>query len=78
MRSKIEQHFKHYWDNDRTAVVNQEYFERVPYNVKKHIMCKFLFEDVIAKNKNYKNFFRIGNERDANFVYKITYGFMPR
>ncbi len=41
-------------------------------------MCKFIYQDLITKNRNFKNFFRIGDEQDNNFLYEITYGFMPR
>ena len=45
--------------------------------IKEHIMCKFLFEDIIEKAA-FKSFFRVGREFDSNFVYQVAFGFMPR
>jgi len=40
-------------------------------------MCKFLFEDIIG-NPAFNSFFRPGREFDANFIYSVSFGFMPR
>lgn len=40
-------------------------------------MCKFLFQDIIEKPA-FKTFFKIGKEFDANFVYEVAFGFIPR
>ena len=40
-------------------------------------MCKFLFEDIIG-NPAFASFFRPGREFDTNFVYAVSFGFMPR
>ena len=55
----------------------QEYFDSIPFKIKEHIMCKFLFEDIIDKAA-FKSFFRVGREFDSNFVYQVAFGFMPR
>ena len=79
LKKKIEQHFRHYWDNDRREVLleKKEYFDSIPYNIREHIMCQFLFNDIISLPA-FKNFFRPGREFDSNFVYAVAFGFMPR
>lgn len=79
MRERIESHFRFFWDNDRTAVllVKKEYFDSIPLKIKQHIMCKFLFHDIIDKAA-FKNFFKIGREFDDDFLYEVAFGFLPR
>ena len=40
-------------------------------------MCNFLFEDIIG-NPAFKSFFIPGREFDSNFLYEVSFGFMPR
>ncbi len=40
-------------------------------------MCKFLFSDIISMNA-FKLFFKVGRDFDPNFIYEISFGFMPR
>lgn len=40
-------------------------------------MTEFLYDDIITR-PSFKNFFRIGEEFDSNFVYQVAFGFMPR
>lgn len=40
-------------------------------------MCKFLFQDIFELPA-FKKFFKTGKEFDDNFVYEISFGFMPR
>jgi len=79
LKQQIEEHFRYYWDHDRTSVLDEkkEYFDSIPFKIKEHIMCKFLFEDIIEKAA-FKSFFRAGREFDSNFVYEVAFGFMPR
>jgi hypothetical protein len=79
LRDRIESHFRYFWDNDRTAVLleKKEYFDSIPFKIQEHIMCKFLFQDIIDKAA-FKSFFKMGKEFDSNFVYEVAFGFMPR
>ena len=79
LKQQIEGHFRYFWDNDRTAVLleKKEYFDSIPFKIQEHIMCKFLFEDIIERAA-FKNFFRPGREFDSNFVYEVAFGFRPR
>lgn len=79
LKRRIEEHFRYYWDNDRREVLldKKEYFDSIPFKIQEHIMCKFLFEDIIM-NPAFKSFFRPGREFDSNFVYEVSFGFMPR
>ena len=79
LKKQIEQHFRYFWENDRTAVLleKKEYFDSIPFKIQEHIMCKFLFEDIIERAA-FKNFFRPGREFDSNFVYEVAFGFRPR
>ena len=40
-------------------------------------MCKFLFKDIVEKPA-FRTFFSTGQEFDKNFIYEVTFGFMPR
>ena len=40
-------------------------------------MCKFLFADIIDR-RAFSTFFSVGRDFDANFVYEVAFGFMPR
>jgi len=79
LKRQIESHFRFYWENDRREVLleKKEYFDSIPFKIQDHIMCKFLFEDIIM-NPAFKSFFRPGREFDSNFVYEVSFGFMPR
>jgi len=45
LSERIENHFRYFWDHDRTAVLieKKEYFDCLPFKIQEHIMCKFLF-----------------------------------
>ena len=79
LKTQIEDHFRYYWENDRREVLldKKEYFDSIPFKIQNHIMCKFLFEDIIG-NPAFQAFFRPGREFDTNFVYAVSFGFMPR
>jgi hypothetical protein len=79
LRDRIEAHFRYFWDNDRTAVLlkRKDYFDSIPFKIQEHIMCKFLFQDIITLSA-FKSFFKMGREFDTNFLYEIAFGFMPR
>lgn len=80
LRDRIENHFRYFWDNDRVAVVlkRKEFFESIPNRIQNHIMCKFLFQDLFTMSA-FKSFFKPGKEFDHNnFLYEISFGFMPR
>jgi len=49
----------------------------MPEKIKVHIMCSFLFDDILAKTA-FQTFFRCGMEFDNSFSYAIAFGFMPR
>ena len=55
----------------------KEYFDSIPFKIQSHIMCKFLFDDII-NNGAFNSFFKPGKEFDSNFVYAVSFGFMPR
>lgn len=76
---RIEAHFRYYWDNDRTAVLQtrKAYFDSIPFKIQEHIMCKFMFEDILT-TPAFRTFFKMGKEFDPNFLYEISFGFMPR
>jgi len=79
LKDRIEAHFRYFWDNDRTAVLleKKEYFDSIPFKIQEHIMCKFLFKDIVEKNA-FKSFFKVGNDFDSAFIYEVSFGFMPR
>lgn len=56
---------------------HKEYFDSIPVKIQQHILCKFLFADIINMN-SFKLFFKIGSDMDPNFIYQISFGFMPR
>ena len=72
-------HFRNFWEHDRTAVLleKKEYFNSIPFKIQDHIMCHFLFEDILKKTA-FQSFFRSGKEFGSNFAYQIAFGFMPR
>ncbi len=79
LKDRIEAHFRYFWDNDRTAVLleKKEYFDSIPFKIQEHIMCKFLFKDIVEKAA-FKSFFKLGQEFDSDFIYEVSFGFMPR
>lgn len=79
LKTQIEDHFRYYWENDRREVLleKKEYFDSIPFKIQSHIMCKFLFDDII-NNGAFASFFKPGKEFDSNFVYAVSFGFMPR
>jgi len=56
---------------------NKEYFDSIPFKIQEHIICKFLFSDIIEKPA-FRTFFKLGCEFDSNFTYEVSLGFMPR
>jgi len=40
-------------------------------------MCKFLFKDIVERAA-FKSFFKVGQEFDSDFIYEVSFGFMPR
>ena len=40
-------------------------------------MTRFLFDDII-NNTAFASFFKPGKEFDSNFVYQVSFGFLPR
>jgi hypothetical protein len=79
LKQEIEQHFHHFWENDRVAVLleKKHYFDSIPFKIQDHIMTEFLFEDLLTKTA-FQSFFRTGNEFDDSFTYEIAFGFIPR
>jgi len=79
LRAEIEGHFSHFWEHDRVAVLleKKDYFDSIPFKIQEHIMCEFLFEDILKKAA-FQTFFRSGKEFDSNFAYQVSFGFMPR
>jgi len=79
LRDRIESHFRYFWENDRTAVLlkRKEFFDSIPFRIQQHIMCKFLFQDIFTMSA-FKTFFKAGKDIDANFLYEVAFGFMPR
>jgi hypothetical protein len=55
----------------------QEYFDSIPFKIQEHIMCSFLFKDIVDKPA-FKTFFWLGQEFDSNFIFEVARGFMPR
>ena len=51
LKAEIENHFQFFWANDRTALLNKkrDTFEQIPLQIQDHIMCQFLFEDILKK-----------------------------
>jgi hypothetical protein len=79
LRDRIEFHFRYFWDNDRTAVLQKrkDFFDQIPFRIQHHILTKFLFQDIFTMSA-FKSFFRTGINFDSNFLYEIAFGFMPR
>jgi len=79
VKYELEQHFNYFWANDRVAslLANRDYFDSIPFNIQNHIMTEFLFEDIFGKSA-FKVFFQSGKEFDANFMFEVAFGFMPR
>ena len=79
LKDRIENHFRYFWDNDRTAVLHQrkEFFDSIPSRIQTHIMTKFLFQDIFGLSA-FKSFFRVGESFDPNFLYEVAFGFLPR
>jgi len=79
LRDRIESHFRYFWDNNRTSVLlkRKAYFDSIPFKIQEHIMCKFLFKD-LNDRQAFKSFFKMGKEFDSNFLYEISFGFLPR
>jgi hypothetical protein len=51
LREEITRHFTHFWENDRVAVLleKKDYFDSIPFKIQHHIMCEFLFKDILHK-----------------------------
>mgnify|MGYP001048764560 CR=1 FL=1 len=79
LKERIVQHFRYFWENDRAGVLlsNQEYFFSLSYNIREIILTKFLFSDIFETNA-FKPFFHVGNDFEKNFIYEVSFGFIPR
>jgi hypothetical protein len=55
----------------------KEYFDTIPVELQKHIVCKFLWQDIMNVSP-FSVFFRAGKDLDPNFIYQVAFGFMPR
>ena len=75
----IWNHFRYYWDNDRIAIVLQskDYFDHIPIHIREYIITKFLFADVLDVGA-FSCFFTVGRRYDNEFLYKVSFGLMPR
>ncbi|CDW71925.1 cation channel family protein [Stylonychia lemnae] len=77
LQIEIDDHFKHYWQNDRLAQItsNTEFLKALPRVVKKNIMVQFLYDDVFYK---FKNFFKTRKNLESKFLYDISFNLKPR
>lgn len=78
LRKDIDDHFKHYWANDRMVQVNgdnYQFLQALPKSLKKNIMVQFLYDDVFY---NFKNFFKTRKYADSKFLYDIAFNLSPR
>lgn len=74
---KIENHFDYYWKTDRmtSLKIDDPYIKALPSLVKKKIITNYLFSDVFF---HFRHFFNSKEYEDSEFLYEISFGFMPR
>ena len=74
--NQIDQHFSFYWANDRLKSIKKddEFLNQCPRGVKKHLILKYLFDDVIYK---FRSFFDTLDNLDSKFLYDICFGLVP-
>jgi len=79
LKEEIENHFRHFWENDRvsTLLEKKQYFDSIPHKIQEHVMCSFLFSDILYRPA-FQDFFRGGSDFDSRFIYEVSFGFMPR
>lgn len=73
----IDNHFAHYWKNDRLDAVstNNEFLKALPRNIKRSVMLQYIFDDVLHK---FRIFFNTTKNIDSKFLYDISFGLKPR
>lgn len=74
---KIENHFDYYWKTDRMTSlrIDDPYIQALPSLVKKKIITNYLFSDIFF---HFRHFFNSKEFEDSEFIYEISFGFMPR
>lgn len=75
--NSIDNHFTYFWANDRLSSVSKDdkYMSALPISIKRTIMINYLFQDVFYK---FRQFFHTFEQRENEFLYDISFGFMPR
>ena len=74
---QINQHFKHYWQNNRIHQVGKdnEFINSLPGVIKRGIIVHYLFDDIFY---NFRIFFNPQKYKESKFLYDVAYGLMPR
>ena len=75
--NSIDSHFTYFWANDRLSSVSKDdkYMSALPISIKRTIMINYLFQDVFYK---FRQFFHTFEQRENEFLYDISFGFLPR
>ena len=75
--NSIDGHFTYFWANDRLSSVSKDdkYMSALPISIKRTIMINYLFQDVFYK---FRQFFHTFEQRENEFLYDISFGFLPR
>ena len=74
---QINEHFKHYWENNRLRHVQKDsdFISRLPKTIKYGILVHYLFDDVFY---NFRLFFNPIQNKDSKFLYDVSFGLKPR
>jgi hypothetical protein len=56
----------------------KDFFDSLPKNIRKHLMTNYLYDDLFIKHKIFNDFFDNGEMLDSQFLYDISFGFLPR
>ena len=61
--------------NDRLACIDAQYLESLPVKIRTQIMTVYLFQDIFLK---FRRFFKVDTDDELEFLYDISFGFLPR
>ena len=74
-RSRLEQHFEYYWNNNNFAALEDEegnsMFEQLPIQVQNSLMKDYLFVNFVKTFQ--KSYFRIPKATDFRFSSIVKY-----
>ena len=74
---QINDHFKHYWANDRLVHIPKKdpFLMALPKKIKRGLIVHYLFDDIIY---NFRYFFNPVKNKDSKFLYDVSFGLVPR